>query len=116
MYSNVDGRLSNSLDECLLFWSKYCEKLYELPQINIRRSPYYHEEDSELDSPITYSEFIEVLSKLKNNKAPGSDFITNDDLKMFILPLDSDDPDVQRKITTFLKGVFKIIKIFCLMK
>ena len=108
----MEGRLSNSLDECLVFWSNYCEKLYELPKINFIKSLYHPVEDCELDTPITYSEFIEALSKLKNNKAPGNDFITNDDLKIFILPSDSDDPEVLRNSTKFLKGAFKIIESF----
>ena len=48
--------------------------------------------DVDLDCPITYAEFISVLHTLKNNKAPGSDFITNEDFK--ILPQLSDDEEI----------------------
>ena len=34
---NADGRLSNSLSECLHFWANYCQKLYEKPVMKINK-------------------------------------------------------------------------------
>ena len=61
-----------------------------------------------LDSPITYEEFISVCKWLKNNKAPGSDYITNEDFKNL---LSLDDPEILGS-TDILKNVFKVISSF----
>ena len=81
---NLDGELSNSHSECLKFWSIYCEKLYS-KTCNKNLFDYISIENMDLDSPINYDEFISSLKSLKNNKAPGSDFITNEDFKKFTL-------------------------------
>jgi len=47
--------------------------------------------DEKLDSPITYKEFKNSIMSLKNNKAPGSDFLTNEDFKKWFT---SDDPEI----------------------
>ena len=47
--------------------------------------------DEKLDAPITYDEFKRSIMSLKNNKAPGSHFITSEDFKNW---LTSDDPEI----------------------
>ena len=45
-----------------------------------------------MDGPITFDEFKTAIQSLKNNKAPGNDFITNEDIKQFLLQ-ESEDLD-----------------------
>ena len=64
--------------------------------------------DEKLDSPITYEEMKISIKSLKNNKAPGSDFITNEDFKKW---LTSDDPEILGN-EAILKSIFKVICTF----
>ena len=45
-----------------------------------------------MDGPITFDEFKTAIQSLKHNKAPGNDFITNEDIKQFLLQ-ESEDLD-----------------------
>ena len=92
---NSDGKLSTSLPECLRYWCEYCTKLYDKPNSKVFAYNPIYGNDVDLDCPITYAEFISVLKTLKNNKAPGSDLITNEDLKI-LLQL-SDDEEISGK-------------------
>ena len=59
--------------------------------------------DEKLDAPIKYEEFKNSIKSLKNNKAPGSDFITTEDFKNL---LTSDDPEILGK-EVILNSLFK---------
>ena len=79
---NSEGSLSESHSECLSNWAMYCEKLYlghDLQPIE-----FLPVENKELDYPISFTEFKLAITSLKNNKAPGNDFITNEDIKQFL--------------------------------
>ena len=84
---NFKGKLSNSLTECLQFWSNYCQKLYS--KTGKESFHYAPINDEKLDPPITYEEFKNSIMSLKNNKVPGNDFLTNEDFKKWFT---SDDP------------------------
>ena len=107
---NSEGKLSTSLPECLNFWSNYCTKLYEKHNLPAFVFNPVKGNDQELDRPFTYVEFVSVLPGLKNNKAPGSDFITNEDFKILLQA--SDDQDISSKSALFLKTVFDILNSF----
>ena len=107
---NSEGKLSTSLPECLRFWGNYCTKLYEKSPSKFFVYNQVNGNELEIDRPITYAEFVSVLPKLKNNKAPGSDFITNEDFKILLQP--SDDEDISRNNALFLKNIFDILKTF----
>ncbi|VVC40879.1 Hypothetical protein CINCED_3A003920 [Cinara cedri] len=67
-------RWSNILE----FWRNYCQKLYTDPDEHIGNGITYGEQE-----PGILSEEIEqAVSRLKNNKAPGSDEITAEMLKL----------------------------------
>ena len=103
---NLNGKLSNSLTECLENWSCYCEKLYS--KTCKKQFKYKPVKNEVLDGPIRYEEFNSVLMSLKNNKGPGRDFITNEDIKDL---LSIDDPEIPES-TVFLEYVFKVISRF----
>ena len=99
--------MSNSLLESLHYWSNYCENLYS----NVKSKVFNYNnpvEDENLDFPLRYEEFISVCKSLKNNKAPGSDFLTNEDFKNL---LSLDDPEILGS-TDILKKVFEVISSF----
>ena len=104
---NLDGELSNSHSECLKFWSIYCEKLYS-KTCNKNLFDCISIENMDLDSPINYDEFISSLKSLKNNKAPGSDFITNEDFKNL---LSLDDSEIKESVV-ILQSVYNVIRGF----
>ena len=64
--------------------------------------------NEKLDSPITYEEFKNSIMSLKNNKAPGSDFLTNEDFKKW---LTSDDPEIFGE-ELVLESIYKVISNF----
>ena len=86
---NFKGKLSNSLSECLQFWSNYCQQLYS--ETGKQSFHYVPILDEKLDSPITYKKFKKSIMSLKNKKAPGSDFWTNEDFKKWFT---SGDPEI----------------------
>ena len=59
-----------------------------------------------MDGPITFDEFKTAIQSLKNNKAPGNDFITNEDIKQF-LTRESDDLDTLEFSDVALNIIFK---------
>ena len=102
---NLEGKLSNSHIECLEYWSNYCESLYSKTcKKELDLTPI---ENPKIDHPITFEEFISVVKSLKNNKAPGSDFITNEDFKNL---LESDEEILGGSV--ILQNVFKLISRF----
>lgn len=75
MYRKVQTDPSNIL-EC---WRTYCQKLYTDPDEHFDNKNTY---GGEQEPGILSEEIEQAVSKLKNNKAPGSDKITAEMLKL----------------------------------
>ena len=103
---NSEGSLSESRSECLSYWASYCEKLYRGHGLqHTRLSPV---ENKELDYPISFIEFKLAIKSLKNNKAPGNDFITNEDIKQFLCK-ETDDLDSFEFSDVALHTIFNLM-------
>ena len=76
----MEGSLEN--------WAAFYEDLYS--GHNIPQFSYTYCDDSELDQPFTFIEFMNAVKSLKNNKTPGIDHIRNEDLGL--LAQERDDP------------------------
>ena len=103
---NSEGSLSESQSECLSYWASYCEKLYCGHELKPTR--FLPVENKELDYPISFAEFKLAIQSLKNNKAPGIDFITNEDIKQFLCK-ESDDLESFEFSDVALKIIFNLI-------
>ena len=64
-----------------------------------------------MDSSISFDEFKSAVKSLKRNKAPGKDFITNEDIKQFLLE-ESEDPDSFKLSEVVLNSLFDLIVVF----
>ena len=64
-----------------------------------------------MDGPITFDEFKTAIQSLKNNKAPGNDFITNEDIKQFLLQ-ESEDLDSFEFSDAALNILFNLMVVF----
>ena len=106
---NSEGSLSESQEECLLYWSQYCKKLYHGQ--NSDKFKYIPIEDKKLDSPIEFTEFVAAITSLKNNKAPGKDCMTNEDIKS-LLPHESYESDSFDFSEMALNMMFNLIEVF----
>ena len=106
---NSEGSLSESQEECLLYWSQYCQNLYRGQKNS--KFIYVPFEDKKLDSPIEFTEFVTAVISLKSNKAPGADFITNEDIKLF-LPQASEEIESLDSSEMVLNMMFNLVEVF----
>ena len=64
-----------------------------------------------MDSPIEFTEFMAAITSLKNNKAPGKDYITNEDIKS-LLPHESYESDSFDFSEMALNKMFNLFEVF----
>ena len=64
-----------------------------------------------MDSPIEFTEFVTAVISLKSNKAPGADFITNEDIKLF-LPQASEEIESLDSSEMVLNMMFNLVEVF----
>ena len=110
---NLDGKLSDSLEETLKNWTEYYKNLYSIKGNTgrFRLFPIPNENEY-LDKELSLVEFVDVIYTLKHYKSPGYDHIINEDMTDAILEDINEDPPTPDKRIELLKFIFKILSDF----
>ena len=104
------GAISKNIDQTLINWAEYYEKLYFCRDEVVRfPTPDY---DEFLDKELELAEFLDEFYSLKRHKSPGYDGLTSEDF-LSLIPKDSpeDEPNAEAKLNA-LKNIFVILESF----
>ena len=121
---DTQGNKANNMSEILNNWTLFYKELYSSAKGSDEHEVEHHASSSEfgsayfddygddvLNSEITLGEFYDALRSLKNHKAPGIDFITNDDLKFF-LQVDLESEEAAQGRVGVLLYIFRVLQGF----
>ena len=109
---NRYGKLSDNLTDTLKNWKEYYQTLYSSnTKSQIFPTP---DQDSPLDTDLTYEELVDVIYLLKRHKSPGFDHILNEDIISTVLEESNEAPGspIPGEKLELLKYIYKILSDF----